>query len=72
MKNKPQKVDILNDPVCGNQFTEAGEECDCGTVEVIMPCQLYTFSLVILLFLEKIIYVDLFVFAIKRILKIKC
>ncbi|XP_040202029.1 zinc metalloproteinase-disintegrin-like batroxstatin-2 isoform X2 [Rana temporaria] len=33
MRNKPQNVDILNDPVCGNQFTEAGEECDCGTVE---------------------------------------
>ncbi|XP_077325860.1 zinc metalloproteinase-disintegrin-like VLAIP-B isoform X2 [Lithobates pipiens] len=33
MKNKPQNVDVLNDPVCGNQFIEAGEECDCGSVE---------------------------------------
>ncbi|XP_018421286.1 PREDICTED: zinc metalloproteinase-disintegrin-like ACLD [Nanorana parkeri] len=33
IKNKPRKGDIYNDPVCGNKFTEAGEECDCGMVE---------------------------------------
>ncbi|XP_073509825.1 zinc metalloproteinase-disintegrin-like VLAIP-B isoform X2 [Phyllobates terribilis] len=33
MKDKPSKVDILSPPVCGNKFTEKGEDCDCGSVE---------------------------------------
>ncbi|KAM5171857.1 zinc metalloproteinase-disintegrin-like 4a [Mantella aurantiaca] len=33
LKNKPQKDDIQNEPVCGNKFIESGEDCDCGTVE---------------------------------------
>ncbi|KAM4749093.1 zinc metalloproteinase-disintegrin-like VLAIP-B [Rhinophrynus dorsalis] len=33
MQNTPQKSSIQTPPVCGNTFTEQGEECDCGTVE---------------------------------------
>ncbi|XP_073444682.1 zinc metalloproteinase-disintegrin-like MTP4 isoform X2 [Dendrobates tinctorius] len=33
MKDKPNKDNILTTPVCGNKFTEKGEECDCGSVE---------------------------------------
>uniref|UniRef100_A0A8C5N2D9 ADAM metallopeptidase domain 28 n=1 Tax=Leptobrachium leishanense TaxID=445787 RepID=A0A8C5N2D9_9ANUR len=39
MKNMPQKVDIKAPPVCGNKFTESGEDCDCGPVEECRnPC----------------------------------
>ncbi|XP_053319580.1 zinc metalloproteinase-disintegrin-like batroxstatin-2 isoform X2 [Spea bombifrons] len=31
MKDRPRKEDILATPMCGNKFTEQGEECDCGT-----------------------------------------
>ncbi|KAM3924701.1 zinc metalloproteinase-disintegrin-like halysase [Leptodactylus fuscus] len=33
MKDRPTKEEILSAPVCGNKFTERGEECDCGTEE---------------------------------------
>ncbi|XP_068128433.1 zinc metalloproteinase-disintegrin-like halysase isoform X2 [Hyperolius riggenbachi] len=33
MKDKPKREDVMTPPVCGNKFTENGEECDCGTVE---------------------------------------
>ncbi|XP_069819202.1 zinc metalloproteinase-disintegrin-like agkihagin isoform X2 [Dendropsophus ebraccatus] len=33
MKDKPNMDEIQSPPVCGNKFTEQGEECDCGTVE---------------------------------------
>ncbi|KAM3927351.1 zinc metalloproteinase-disintegrin-like halysase [Leptodactylus fuscus] len=33
MKDRPMKEEIQSAPVCGNKFTERGEECDCGTVE---------------------------------------
>ncbi|XP_069818547.1 zinc metalloproteinase-disintegrin-like isoform X3 [Dendropsophus ebraccatus] len=32
MKDKPPMNEIQSPPVCGNKFTEKGEECDCGTV----------------------------------------
>ncbi|XP_063302337.1 zinc metalloproteinase-disintegrin-like ACLD [Pelobates fuscus] len=39
MKNMPQKEDIKTPPMCGNKFTESGEDCDCGTVqECNNPC----------------------------------
>ncbi|XP_066449283.1 zinc metalloproteinase-disintegrin-like MTP4 isoform X2 [Eleutherodactylus coqui] len=33
MKNKPNMGEIISTPVCGNKFTERGEECDCGSVQ---------------------------------------
>ncbi|KAM8972386.1 zinc metalloproteinase-disintegrin-like berythractivase [Pelodytes ibericus] len=33
LKDMPQKEDIQSPPVCGNKFTEEGEDCDCGTVQ---------------------------------------
>ncbi|XP_073510846.1 zinc metalloproteinase-disintegrin-like 4a [Phyllobates terribilis] len=30
MSNMPQTSQILTPPVCGNKFTESGEQCDCG------------------------------------------
>ncbi|KAM4677139.1 zinc metalloproteinase-disintegrin-like VLAIP-B [Discoglossus pictus] len=39
MKDKPVQKEILTPPLCGNKFTEAGEECDCGSVEECTnPC----------------------------------
>ncbi|KAG8574393.1 hypothetical protein GDO81_009164 [Engystomops pustulosus] len=33
MTNKPSKEDLVSTPVCGNNFRENGEDCDCGSVE---------------------------------------
>ncbi|KAM8972385.1 zinc metalloproteinase-disintegrin-like 4a [Pelodytes ibericus] len=39
LRNLPNKEDIITLPVCGNKFTEKGEDCDCGTVEeCTSPC----------------------------------
>jgi len=32
LRNMPEQLD--SGPVCGNGFTEEGEECDCGLPEV--------------------------------------
>ena len=34
LNNQPKS--LYGDPVCGNGFVEEGEECDCGTEEVIV------------------------------------
>ncbi|XP_029465441.1 disintegrin and metalloproteinase domain-containing protein 8 isoform X2 [Rhinatrema bivittatum] len=37
--NMPDVDQLFGGPVCGNQFVEHGEECDCGTLEVCTnPC----------------------------------
>lgn len=38
--NAPDSNQLFGGPVCGNDFVESGEECDCGTPEVrISPCK---------------------------------
>jgi len=32
--NTPRADELYGGPVCGNQFVERGEQCDCGTLEV--------------------------------------
>lgn len=34
--NIPRADELYGGPVCGNQFVERGEQCDCGTLEVGM------------------------------------
>ncbi|KAG8434944.1 hypothetical protein GDO86_013055, partial [Hymenochirus boettgeri] len=37
--NTPDSDQLFGGPVCGNQFVESGEECDCGNLEeCINPC----------------------------------
>ncbi|XP_072280006.1 disintegrin and metalloproteinase domain-containing protein 8 isoform X2 [Pyxicephalus adspersus] len=37
--NVPESTEIFGGPVCGNEFVESGEECDCGTPEECTnPC----------------------------------
>lgn len=37
--NVPRADELYGGPVCGNQFVERGEQCDCGTLEVGMPSE---------------------------------
>ncbi|KAM9324980.1 disintegrin and metalloproteinase domain-containing protein 8 [Gastrophryne carolinensis] len=37
--NVPDSTQLFGGPVCGNDFVESGEECDCGTLEECTnPC----------------------------------
>ncbi|KAM5170162.1 zinc metalloproteinase-disintegrin-like berythractivase [Mantella aurantiaca] len=37
--NKPSREKIITPPLCGNNFVEQGEECDCGSIqECKNPC----------------------------------
>ncbi|KAG8574083.1 hypothetical protein GDO81_009032 [Engystomops pustulosus] len=39
MRDEPLKQYVMSPAVCGNKFTELGEQCDCGTVqECTNPC----------------------------------
>ncbi|XP_078522653.1 zinc metalloproteinase-disintegrin-like VLAIP-B [Lissotriton helveticus] len=39
VQNKPDLSDLVAPAVCGNSYTEAGEQCDCGTPEECQnPC----------------------------------
>lgn len=33
--NTPLPTDIISSPICGNQLVETGEDCDCGSPEVL-------------------------------------
>ncbi|PIO34809.1 Disintegrin and metalloproteinase domain-containing protein 8 [Aquarana catesbeiana] len=33
LSNVPDSTQLFGGPVCGNEFVESGEECDCGTPE---------------------------------------
>lgn len=37
--NAPRADELYGGPVCGNQFVERGEQCDCGTPQVGMPSE---------------------------------